>query len=674
MKKLKTILLFSLILFIPVSIYFNQSKYKDETTIEGVVNNYEIDDSKITIELIGKEKIFCTYYLKENENINISLGDKLKLVGNLKIPKDNTNFNLFNYRKYLLSKRIYYQFEVEKYETTKNNNLKYKIKNWIKNRIEGSQNNIYLNLFILGENNLAEEVKQSYQLNGISHLFAISGMHITLFTSFILFIINKINKNKIINFLILVIFLLFYMFLTNYSPSVVRASLFFIALNIKKIFKLNITNFELIIFILLILLNYNPYYIYNTGFLYSFTVSISLILFGKNEDNYFKNLFKTSLIAFLVGIPISINNYYSINLLTPFLNIFFVPFVSFVIFPLSLINFIIPFIDPINNFLLNILEIVSLWLSKIDFLNIILCKVPFWIVIIYYIIIVWVIKKLSLKRITLLLIILLIHTNSAYFKMVPVVTMIDVGQGDSILIELPNNKGDILIDTGGIISYNNNQTYILSKNIIIPYLKSRGIKNLDYLILTHGDYDHLGDALDLLKNYEVKNVFMNSGSDTKKEVIIKNYLKENNIAYQNVSKYQLNIENYQFYFINSKNAKNENEDSLVIYTILNNKKLLFMGDAGKISENKILNTYNLENLDILKVGHHGSKSSSNISFIQKTNPKISLISCGLNNRYNHPNNEVIKNLESINSKIYITSINGMIRLTLKDKIKIETVF
>ena len=195
------------------------------------------------------------------------------------------------------------------------------------------QNKYYLQLFILGENNLDSDIKESYQFNGISHLFAVSGMHISLFTSFLQNLLNRIIKNKKFNFVIIFIFLCFYMFLVNYTASVVRASLFFIIISIKKIFKLKISNMELIILLMITLLIYNPFYIYNIGFLYSFIISIALIYFKDvfTTDSYLKKLFKISFIAFLVSIPININNNFEINLITPFINLIFVPFVSFII-------------------------------------------------------------------------------------------------------------------------------------------------------------------------------------------------------------------------------------------------------------------------------------------------------------------------------------------------------
>ena len=687
LKKLKIILLFSLILCIFIS-YKIQNNYRIpvKDNLAGVVVDYKIDGSKLTLEIKAKNRYIANYYFKtklEKEDLSkkVKLGYYVKLKGSFKNPSVNRNFNLFNYKNYLKSKKIYYIFDIDNIEISKKETLKFNLKNTILARIEKSKNADYLKLFILGENDLDSNIKDSYRTNGISHLFAISGMHITLFTTFLLFLLNKKAKNKVFNFIVVCLFLYVYMFLVNYTPSVIRASSFFMILNVKKFLKLPFSNLELIVFLLLLLLIYNPFYIYNIGFIYSFTISITLIYFSNNlkNKNYFKTLFMTSLISFLISLPINIQNNFEVNLLTPLINLIFVPFISFVVFPLSLINFIFPPIDQIYGGVLNILEFVSLSISNIKFLNIILCNVSIYIFIFYYLFIIFVIRKITFKKLFILIIILIIHSNIKYLNNYPIVTMIDVGQGDSILIELPHNKGNILVDTGGIVSYNNElwqmrkNKYSIANSTTIPYLKSIGVKRIDYLILTHGDFDHLGEAINLINNFKVKYVLFNSGYDNDNELIIKELLDERNIKYKSIDKYNLKIDNYPFKFLNKKNTDNENEDSLVFEVKLNDYKLLFMGDAGKVTEEKLVDEYNISNVDILKVGHHGSKNSSSDNFIKVIKPKYAIISAGVNNRFNHPNVETIDILKKYKSKIYVTNELGMIRMTLKNKIEVKTV-
>ena len=157
-------------------------------------------------------------------------------------------------------------------------------------------------------------------------------------------------------------------------------------------------------------------------------------------------------------------------------------------------------------------------------------------------------------------------------------------------------------------------------------------------------------------------------NDLEQELI--KVLDKKKIKYYSCIK-ELNIDNNKLYFLQTKEYDNENDNSNVIYSELNVYKFMFMGDAGIDKEKDILDKYNLSNVDVLKVGHHGSKTSSSRTFIDEINPKYSIISVGKNNRYRHPNKEVLNNLE--NSKIYRTDQNGSIMFKIKNnKLKIET--
>jgi len=179
----------------------------------------------------------------------------------------------------------------------------------------------------------------------------------------------------------------------------------------------------------------------------------------------------------------------------------------------------------------------------------------------------------------------------------------------------------------------------------------------------------MGEAINLVNNFKVEKVIFNCGgyNDLEKELI--EVLDKKKIKYYSCIK-ELNIDKNKLYFLQTKEYDNENDNSNVIYTELNGYKFMFMGDASSITEKEILNEYNLPDIDVLKVGHHGSKTSSSIEFIDEINPEYSIISVGKNNRYGHPNKEALENLE--NSHIYRTDIDGSIMFKIKNnKLKIE---
>lgn len=471
--------------------------------------------------------------------------------------------------------------------------------------------------------------------------------------------------------------------MTNYSPSIIRATFLFIVCTINKAYNLNIRNDYLLIYIFVVNIFINPFNIYNNGFLFSYLISYALIKFGNivnNYQNYFLKLFMTSLISFLVSIPIIINSYFSINLLTPFLNLFFVPLISFIVFPLSLLSFAIEPLDNLLFILTSMMEKLSLFMSQIKNFNVTLAHIPFYCLIIYYVVIIFIINKLKIKEykyIVILLMILFFHHNINYLKEDATIYFINVGQGDSILISLPHNQGNILIDCSNKQQYKTNswsdtkKNYNVGKNVIEPFLKAQGINKLDYMIITHGDYDHIGSLVYLLKTFPIKHVIFNSGHDNYYETEALKLIKKNKINFSRLNTNILKIDKYSFYFLNNVDKENENEDSLVIYTIINNFKILLMGDAGIPTEKYLLNAYNIINVDILKVGHHGSKYGTSKDFLKRINPKYSIISVGANNKFNHPSKEVINNLAF--SNLYLTSINGSIKIVLKPNILVETV-
>lgn len=673
MKKLKTILqsnIITIFIFLItvfyILFYLNnkpESKYtKNENIITGYIYECDRKEDKIVLKVKGKENILVNYY----DDFKCELGSYIKAYGEIKKPEKNTNFYLFNYQNYLLTKKINYIFKADKIEKI---NTKipfiYQIKNYLNKHIENYKSKPYLEALVLGkDDNIKENVIESYQTNGISHLLAISGAQITLFSCGILFILSKLfSKNT--SYLFTIMFLLFYLFITNFQSSILRAVAFFIILTINKQFELKISTLKLLIITLCTLLIINPYLIYSLGFILSFTVSFFLILFKgliNKYQNYFSKTLVISLIAFLSSTPIIINNFFKINLLSPIINLYFVPLVTFIIYPLALLTFIF---KPLDNIFLNIVTIMekaSLKLSNIDILNLSMSHINIIFFIIYYLIIIFILYNWQKGKnyIIIFFIILLIHHNINYLNPYSTLTMIDVGQRDSFLLKLKHNKANILIDTGGIASYDDRKPYDIAKNILIPYLNAEGVNKLDYLIITHGDFDHGGMAKNLIKNFKIKHIILNRENNNLEKEIIKKFKGK----ITNISEGIIKIENITLNFLNGLNTYDENKASLIIYTNIENRNILLMGDATKESENYILNTYNLPKMDILKVGHHGSNTSTSKKLIKKISPKISLISAGKNNIYGHPHQETLKKLK--NSDVYITKKDGAVKINLNN--------
>lgn len=633
----------------------------------GTVYKIKATADKITIHVKAKEKLVVNYYQELPEEIK--LGDKLQISGNLLIPSKNTIPNQFNYKEYLYYNGINYIVVADSISKIENNTkIIYYLKEKVNQRILSiSYANEYIKTFILGDTtSLDDSVINSFRQNGISHLFSISGMHISLFAAIILSFLKRISYNNFYNYSVVIAFLSFYAILIGSSPSVIRSLIMYILFSLNKLFNLKIKKIDLMCLVLIIILLINPYYLYNISFQYSYIISFSLVLYSykisKVKNKIMKSLY-TSLISFLVSFPICIYNFYQANVFSIILNIFLIPYVSIIIFPLSLICFIIPKLSIILHFFISILESISLFISKYSIGIICFSKPNIYLIIIYYILIIMFLH--NYKNIYLF-VLLFIHKTFIYFDPTIKVSYLDVGQGDSIFIKYPYNKSNILIDTGGLL----NSNYSVISNKTIPYLKSIGIYKINYLILSHGDYDHMGEAINLINSFKVDKVIFNCGTHNNLEKKLINVLDKKKIKYYSCIK-ELSIDNNKLYFLQTKEYNNENDNSNVIYTEFNNYKFLFMGDAGIDKEKDILKKYNLKDIDFLKVGHHGSATSSSEEFIHSTNPKYSLISVGKNNRYGHPKETILNTLK--NSKIYRTDLDGSIIFKIKsNSSKIET--
>lgn len=634
------------------------------------IDNYKIEEDKMKLELVCKEKLVGSYYFKDDEykffKEKVNIGSSVSIKGKLVSPKNNTVPYLFNYKKYLYNKRVYYTLKIDNIKILKENSNPFiKLKNKVIKHVNSYKDSTYLYAFILGKTELiSDEVLTSYRENGISHLFALSGLHVSIFSSILLFILKKLRFKEILNYVLIFIFLLLFSFITGFSPSILRATLLFFLLGINKVFYLNIRTLDILYLVFIILVIINPFIIYNLSFILSFTAAFFLIFSSDllKGRNYFVSLFKVSLLSYFASLPLSIYYFGYTNLLGTILNLVFVPLVSFVVFPLTLLTFIISKFYSILNITTNLLESLSLLFNKFKII-IYFPSINLIFVFIYLSILMLYIK--FKKKICLYLIIVLL----IFFKIRPYmddntyIYYIDVGQGDSILVVTPHLNKTILIDTGGIVSFNENYKSNIVKNKTIPFFRRIGINKVDYLFLTHGDYDHAGEANELLSNFCVKKVFINKGNinNIEKKINNKEVLMLKNFV----------IDNIKVNSLNNNVFNNENDNSTVLLFNIYDYKFLFMGDASIKTEEYLLNNYILPNVDILKVGHHGSYTSTSTDFINVIKPKYSVISVGENNMYKHPNKSVLDILD--NTKLFRTDVDGTIEVKISKKgYKIKT--
>ncbi len=657
-----------LIAFFRLFIFPNSSALNGtEGELMGILEKVQVEGDNVKIILkYQHERIVGVCYLKNSNNKivkKISVGDYLLLTGKLKLPSDSRVENGFSYKNYLKGKKTYYLMDISDIKViSEKKSLYYILKELLEKRMKlVKKSSSYLHAFILGDNSyVKEEVRKSFQKNGISHLFAISGMHVSIISGFLLSLLKKFSWKEKQRY-IFVCFILFIYLTFTFSPSILRAFLFFLLFSINRMYYFYIKPFHLFLVTFTICLLINPYFIYMIGFQYSFLISGSLIIAGDyiNEGkNYFHKLLRTSLLSFFSSIIISLFHFYELNFLSIIYNLFYVPFITFIIFPLCFFVLLFPFLDSMLFFFLNFLEKSSLYFSSISFGRVILGKPSNLLLLLYAMILFFCLWKAKHEKkfywfsfcpLILVQFILPILSVNSYFM------MFDVGQGDSILLKSRNKI--MLIDTGGIGSFSSMKKRSITEQVTIPYLKSKGIRKIDILILTHGDYDHLGETENLIKQIPVKKIYINNNSLN----YFERRLKKKYSVEQIGADMTLQLGDILLYSLND-NLQNENDSSIVLLAEIFSIKILLMGDASCKTEEKILDKYDIGTVDILKVGHHGSKTSSCEGFLSQIQPHYAFISAGEDNKFGHPHQIVLERFQKRKIKYFITSKEGSIKV------------
>ncbi len=602
------------------------------TYIEGEIDRVYVDKFYL--------KYKSEYILVYSSTFN-KPGDKISIVGVFNRPVGFKDNDSFNYREYLKRKQVYLICYPKKIELISNgfniNTISYYLRKYINDNMNFNVGS-YVNALVLGNKDyLDEDVTKKLSFLGISHLFAISGLHI----SFIVVVLKKIlGKLKHVDFIINIV-LIALLIITGFSASVIRASLLTILSSfvIKK--KLPFDSLDILSFIFVVLIMYNPYYFYDIGFRLSFLVSFSFVISSSMlEGNYLVSTAKTSTLALLVTLPIIVNINNQVNFICIVANIGIIFFFSNIILPGCFICFFIPILSNYFVSITTTFEIIIKSLANISILNL---NFPYFspvINILYYGFLFYLLRNIDVKRVLLFIVFLYSFINYRYITPCGNVYFFEVGQGDTTLVTLPFNRGNMVVDC-----FNDGYKKIIKK----------GIKQVDYLVITHGHDDHINASYNLINNIDVQTLVVSKYDDSSllRDLITFVQTKNINVIYlsQGDSFYLDNIKIYVL--LPNDYDDNLNNISLVLYFKIHNKSFLLMGDM----EDKEIDIPNLS-VDYFKVGHHGSKTATKDEFLEKVNFDVAIISCGENNKFNFPDEELIERLESKDCKIYLISNNG----------------
>ena len=613
--RLKMINFISIFIFtIIFSFFINWPKPINDTVIKGKI--VDLDEKSVVVKTDEtKVKVYGNF-------IGYHLDDELEMEVEYFEINEPTNDNAFNYKNYLYSQGITNNASIKRLLDV---NTKETLFQKLQERI--SSNDLvdsYASMFVLG---IKDEVIEDYyqQLTDLSvvHLFALSGLHIHLLKDMLKKVLRFFMPDKYIDYFGIVLIGI-YIYLIPFNISFVRA---YLVMVLAVLFKRYLNKLDCLSIVTIIMLWTNPYIIFSLSFIFSYFIYFVILLINKNK--YF------NLLVYFGSLPIILMIQYRINILSLLLGIVLVPLVSLLY---QMIWLYMIFGDVVRGLVMVIIyflnNIITFCNDFSVFLN--FSKPSLFFILVYYFIYFKIILKINIKRnvtreVLLLFSLLLMFYLKPYYCIEGKAVMIDVGQGDCFLIQQPFNQGNILIDTGGLRNKD------LASLTLVPYLRSQGIFELDYVFISHDDFDHCGAYESLSNQIEIKHT---------------------------VKKYQekMKIGNIEIEMLKSDVSSNDNNDtSLVIKATINDLVYLFIGDASNLVEKDLIKKYPDLKVDVLKVSHHGSTTGTCSEFLEVVRPKIALISCGKDNRYGHPSDAVLRRLEDYDIKIYRSDLMGMVK-------------
>lgn len=737
-KKWIVFLSFVLIGCIYINVLDNnyEAKYaniSEKVSIKAIIISEPVDkDYKKTYtikveEINGDKKYKNTKLLLDIKKSELKeepeFGDEIEIIGELKKPNGARNYKGFDYKQYLKSKKIYATVSSENYKIISKNKIDIisKVINSVQNNMKSNINKILneeeaalcIGILVGDREAISEQTEDNFKKSNLTHMLAVSGSHITYIINAFAMLLGKTSKRTSKIFTIII--LIFFMALTGFTFSVIRACIMGILVLLASLMYRKpdtINNLGISSFIILL---FNPYAISDAGFLLSYGGTIGIVLLGDKienaiykEENKNKNIinkiikyiiisFSITLSANLIIIPIMAYNFSTVSFTFWISNILAAPIMEIATIFGFIIYFISIFFIPLAKFLgifLNLLLYLLLKIAEVSSLipgSSIYIKTPYIIeCIIYYLFIVLWLKwdyiknAIKVKKILKVLVassILLIIFSSIFICCFPKtlkIYFVDVGQGDCTLIKTPTNK-HILIDGGGSEFGN----FDVGESTLLPYLLDRRITTIDYMLISHFDSDHIDGLFAVMENLKIKNIIISKqGEKSDNFIRFQELVKNKKVNVLVVKKGdRIQIDKYSYFEIlfPEKNLIQDNvlnNNSIVANFCSIGLKILFTGDIEEIAENRLCELYrDTDKLKstILKVAHHGSKTSSTAKFLELVTPKIALIGVGEGNKFGHPNNGVLDRIRDYTNKIYRTDKNGEIEIIYtKGKIRILT--
>jgi competence protein ComEC len=642
---------------------------------------------------------------------NANYGDYVSFFGRLQKPYPNNNAYSFNYKEYLENKSIYgttflysnpvrggfsnraKDIKLEKARKNLYSVLVIKPRKWLRARIETlfpQKEAGFLKAILLGEKyTLDKGIKDDFANSGLSHILAVSGLHTGVIALILLTILSVILRRRNLSRIVTIFVLVYYVLLSHSAPSVQRAVIMINLLLIAKIIQRKGDSVNILFAAGFIILLINPQQIFSIGFQFSFLSVFAIlvvypifakILYRLQEKwrplYWLLNLMAISFVVQLLLAPLTVHYFHKVAFGGILANVVAIPLIS-IILPLSILTIFFPiatinvYYIAANRFLLNLLFAISHLVTShrillFDFLNFRKWQVVGIYTIFVLLILIWQDKEKFSRKVSYILssgflIFSLILSPTLFYTPQVNLTVLDVHTGDAIFLQTPSRK-NILIDTG-----NKTDKIDFGEKVVLPFLQAKQVKQIDLLVLTHPHADHIGGAGYLLDKIKVKSILMpkceyNSSlyHNLCRKIAEKNIeviYADTSLAFDEFSQMRIKLLSPYSEF----STKNINNYSIILRCEYKNFSFLLTGDAEKEVEHWLCQKYSKGlDIDVLKVCHHGSNTSSTDEFLDLTTPEYGAISVGKFNRYGLPGAKALARLQKHNVSFFRTDEDGAI--------------
>ncbi|QUI23885.1 DNA internalization-related competence protein ComEC/Rec2 [Vallitalea pronyensis] len=640
---------------------------------------------------------------------DVSIGHRVRVTGKLIKLWPSENPGGFNEKLYYNIRGIHYKCYMKSYQLEDDGagyisripytirrglyNLRYRATTIYERLLPHEEAQLMKAMLLGDKSGMTRETKDQFTKAGIAHVLAISGLHVGIIGYGLFHLMTCFIAKKRALWLT-VLFLVFYCMLTGGSISTVRASFMLIVGLMAYLFGRNYDVYSSLAIAAMVLLIINPLYLWDIGFLLSFSSVIGIVtclpalngLYNK-KNNSIISLVNVSIGATLGTLPVILYNYYEIQLYGIGVNLLVVPLMTIVV----LMGFLALLLGSISMifgklcigivyYIFMLYDVITQWVGELPYHTVTIGR-PSWPHLICIIICIVLIAMIKNPKITWRQWKKYMYANAIFFGIVTLIlsiqprplqmTHLAIGQGDSTVIITPS-KHAFVVDGGG-----NRKKDPLAPDTgyytVRPFLKYHGISHIESIVMTHSDQDHVGGLIELMDYFTVKRLIVPYGYKDKKDedMLLNKLLAKASQKHVPISYMQtgdvLDVGEVSMEAIyptkNTQRYKNNNAYSLVLAIDYRGFRSLLTGDIEEEAE-ELLHQKLADSLqsDIIKVPHHGSRTSSSEKFVHHVNPAIAIISAGRDNVYGHPHQDIIDRYKELGVSLYHTAEDGAVMI------------